>query len=100
MMILLKVSLLLLLLCCAVQLTSAGPQAVESANGVCCFEETRSRIPLRRLKSYYWTNSSCPYTYIVFVTTKKIHRCVKPDNKWVQLYINHIDKKSASDSPK
>ncbi|XP_067292694.1 C-C motif chemokine 22-like [Pseudorasbora parva] len=93
MMTILKISLLFLMLCCAMQLTSAGPLASEAANSKCCSKEISFKIPRRALESYYWTSSSCPLRHIVFVTIHKKHHCVKPDNKWAQLYINHIDKK-------
>ncbi|XP_077067679.1 uncharacterized protein LOC143721277 [Siphateles boraxobius] len=62
------------------------------------FEETRSRIPLKLLKSYYWTSNRCPLRHKVFVTVKQ--HCVNPDNEWVQLYTNHIDKRNASNPTK
>lgn len=44
--------------------------AMESANSVCCFKEANSRIPLKMLKSYYWTSSSCPLRHIVWVSSQ------------------------------
>ncbi|XDV53145.1 hypothetical protein PO909_021727 [Leuciscus waleckii] len=102
MMTVLKTSLLLLLLCCAVQLTSAGTLAEDVANSICCFNVTNIRIPKKQLESYIWTSSSCPLRHIVFVTVRKRQFCMNPENRWAKLYLNHIEnhKKRASNSPK
>ncbi|KAL1247347.1 hypothetical protein QQF64_022723 [Cirrhinus molitorella] len=96
-----KTSLLCLMLCCALQLTtSAGPFAIESAESICCFNTTKIRIPLKRLESYFWTGSSCPLKNIVLVTsppdstTRKLF-CTDPKEKWVQRAITYLDKKHA-----
>ncbi|KAF4094963.1 hypothetical protein G5714_024041 [Onychostoma macrolepis] len=60
-----KTSSLFLMLCGALQLTSANPLAGEMANSRCCINEINVRIPLKRLESYYWTSSSCPLKHIV-----------------------------------
>ncbi|XP_016366884.1 eotaxin-like [Sinocyclocheilus rhinocerous] len=102
-----KTSSLFLMLCCALQLnTSAGTKAIVSVNSICCFNEINVRIPLKRLESYFWTSSSCPFKHIVFVTvpdSKKQKKeeiqknlfCMDPEYKWVQRAINYLDKKHA-----
>ncbi|KAK7121684.1 hypothetical protein R3I93_022690 [Phoxinus phoxinus] len=100
MMTVLKTSLLLLLLCCAVQLTSAGPLADDVAKSICCFNVNNLRIPKKQLDSYFWTSSSCPLRHIVFVTVRKRRFCMNPENIWAKLNLNHIGKKMASNSPK
>uniref|UniRef100_A0A8C2Q302 Chemokine interleukin-8-like domain-containing protein n=1 Tax=Cyprinus carpio TaxID=7962 RepID=A0A8C2Q302_CYPCA len=94
-----KTSLLFLMLCCALQLTSAGTMSDELANSVCCFNES-SRIPLKVLESYFWTSSICPLKFIVFVTIKNKQFCGNPKSAWVKRAMKHIDKKSASNSAK
>ncbi|XP_050958030.1 uncharacterized protein LOC127159183 [Labeo rohita] len=93
-------TLVFLMLCCALQLsTSTGPSANDIANSICCFNKINYRIPLKRLKSYFWTGSSCPLTHIVLVTvprdsTTQKQFCTDPKEKWVQRAINYLDKKN------
>ncbi|XP_016123017.1 C-C motif chemokine 2 [Sinocyclocheilus grahami] len=94
-----KTSLLFLMLCCALQLTSADTMSNDMANSICCFNET-SKIPLNRLESYFWTSRICPLKYTVFVTIMKKQFCGNPENAWVKRAMKHIDKKSASNSAK
>ncbi|XP_051741023.1 monocyte chemotactic protein 1B [Ctenopharyngodon idella] len=101
MMTVLKTAILLLMLCCAVQLsTSAGPLADDLAKSVCCFSVNNVKIPKKKLESYRWTSSSCPLRHIVFETVKKRQFCMNPENSWAKLNKNHIDKKRASKSSK
>ncbi|XP_048015153.1 monocyte chemotactic protein 1B-like [Megalobrama amblycephala] len=99
MMTVLKTAIVLLMLCCAVQLTSAG-LADELAKSICCFSENNMRIPKKKLESYRWTSNICPVRYIVFKTVEKRQFCMNPENSWAKLNKNHIDKKRASKSPK
>ncbi|XP_051547956.1 C-C motif chemokine 22-like [Myxocyprinus asiaticus] len=93
-------SVLFLMLFCALQLISAGPFAVETAQRICCPRVAKVIIPLRKLESYFWTNRSCPIRHIVFITKAKKRFCVIPDNNWVKRAMNHVNKmKSASKSP-
>uniref|UniRef100_A0A673JX12 Eotaxin-like n=1 Tax=Sinocyclocheilus rhinocerous TaxID=307959 RepID=A0A673JX12_9TELE len=93
-----KTSSLFLMLCCALQLnTSAG-----DVNSICCFNEINVRIPLKRLESYFWTSSSCPFKHIyllhihvVLMLLSKNLFCMDPEYKWVQRAINYLDKKHA-----
>ncbi|XP_051545913.1 C-C motif chemokine 22-like [Myxocyprinus asiaticus] len=92
-------SVLFLMMCCALQLTSAGPVALETAQRNCCSEAATFIIPLKQLESYYWTSSSCLTSHIVFITKAK-EICVNPNDKWVKRAINHMNKlNSASKSP-
>ncbi|XP_051975352.1 C-C motif chemokine 22-like [Xyrauchen texanus] len=89
-------SMLFLMLCCALQHTSAGPVAIETAQRNCCSKAATFIIPLTQLVSYYWTSSSCPTRHIVFITkSRKV--CVNPDKDWVKRAINKLN--SASKSP-
>ncbi|KAL1247346.1 hypothetical protein QQF64_022722 [Cirrhinus molitorella] len=96
-----KTSLLFLMLCCALQLsTSAGPFANESAETICCFNTTKVRITLQGLESFFWTGSGCPLKNIVFVSSTRKQFCTDSKEKWVQRAITYLDKKHAQNSTK
>ncbi|XP_051740187.1 monocyte chemotactic protein 1B [Ctenopharyngodon idella] len=86
-------SLLLLLLFCSIQLTSSGPIALE-ALPTCCFEFSDSKIPLKRVVSYYRTSSSCPTQAIVFRTVIGREICVHPTTPWVKDHIAEVNKRT------
>ncbi|XP_043084730.1 monocyte chemotactic protein 1B-like [Puntigrus tetrazona] len=90
-----KTSLLFLIMCGALQLTSADTLSSDMATSTCCFNDT-SKIPLKRITSYFWTSTICPLKFVVFVTIKKKQFCAKPENAWVKRAIKYIDKNSAN----
>uniref|UniRef100_A0A671KW03 Chemokine interleukin-8-like domain-containing protein n=1 Tax=Sinocyclocheilus anshuiensis TaxID=1608454 RepID=A0A671KW03_9TELE len=82
--------------------TFSGTKAIMSVNSICCFNEINIRIPLKRLESYFWTSSSCPFKHIyllhihvVLMLLSKNLFCMDPEYKWVQRAINYLDKKHA-----
>uniref|UniRef100_A0A671SX39 Chemokine interleukin-8-like domain-containing protein n=1 Tax=Sinocyclocheilus anshuiensis TaxID=1608454 RepID=A0A671SX39_9TELE len=65
------------------------------ANSICCFNETSKiplkQMPLKRLESYFWTSSSCPFKHIKKEEIQKNLFCMDPDYKWVQRAIKYLD---------
>ncbi|KAI4886684.1 hypothetical protein NFI96_027634 [Prochilodus magdalenae] len=74
--------LMVLLLCTSLQLASSGPASIDN-NQDCCFKLTQMKIPLARIKSYWWTSSSCYIKAVVFQTEVRGNLCVDPAASWV-----------------
>ncbi|KAA0724545.1 C-C motif chemokine 22 CC chemokine STCP-1 MDC(1-69) [Triplophysa tibetana] len=92
-------TLLFLVIFCCLQLTTSAPVASELAKSNCCFEFSNAQIPLRRVKSYYWTSDSCLKRAIVFQTDKK-KICVDPDTTWVSSHMAKVDTRAPRVTPK
>ncbi|XP_065147672.1 C-C motif chemokine 2-like isoform X2 [Paramisgurnus dabryanus] len=84
-------ALMFLVIFCSLQLTSSAPEASNAAKSKCCVKFSNAMIPLRLVKSYYRTDSSCPKPAIVFQTDKRVV-CVDPETSWVSNHIAKIDK--------
>ncbi|KAI4885140.1 hypothetical protein NFI96_014740, partial [Prochilodus magdalenae] len=57
----------------------------------CCFDFTKVKIPLRRIKSYTNTSSACPLRAVVFHTVAGRNWCVDPDTPWVRDYMRKLN---------
>ncbi|XP_056106735.1 C-C motif chemokine 22-like [Rhinichthys klamathensis goyatoka] len=88
------VFLLVLVLFCSVPMTSSAPLAANVAN--CCMEFSNVKIPVRLVKSYYWTSSSCARPAIVFQTFAGKEFCIDPETTWVNGHADKVDKRTTS----
>ncbi|XP_070788050.1 C-C motif chemokine 5-like [Pituophis catenifer annectens] len=75
----------------AVEGPSAAPEPtqprdrnVDPGPNSCCFDFVRRPIPLKNLKSFYYTNGRCSKSAVVFVTKRDLERCANPSEQWVQ----------------
>ncbi|XP_036423681.1 C-C motif chemokine 13-like [Colossoma macropomum] len=87
-------SAVLLLLLCSLQLVYSGTSSTDN-NSDCCIKLSMIKIPLRRIKSYWWTNSDCPKKAVVFQTVKAKF-CVDPTASWVADHLKTLDKRQNS----
>ncbi|XP_065148344.1 uncharacterized protein [Paramisgurnus dabryanus] len=90
-------ALMVLVIFCSLQLTLSAPVALD--NSICCFKFSNAQIPLKLVKSYYWTDSSCPKPAIVFETDKR-RICVDPKTSWVSNHITEVDNSAAKTQSK
>ncbi|XP_073724674.1 C-C motif chemokine 4-like isoform X5 [Misgurnus anguillicaudatus] len=81
-------ALMFLVIFCSLQLTSSAPVALDKST--CCFKFRNAQIPLKLVKSYYWTDSSCSKPAIVFETNRR-KICVNPETSWVSGHITKLD---------
>ncbi|XP_073724398.1 C-C motif chemokine 3-like [Misgurnus anguillicaudatus] len=89
-------ALMFLVIFCSLQLTSSGEIKVPNkAKTICCFKFRNAQIPLKLVKSYYWTDSSCSKPAIVFETDKR-KICVDPETSWVSKHIAKVDMKTTT----
>ncbi|XP_065147674.1 C-C motif chemokine 2-like isoform X4 [Paramisgurnus dabryanus] len=88
-------ALMFLVIFCSLQLTSSAPEASNAAKSKCCVKFSNAMIPLRLVKSYYRTDSSCPKPAIVFETDKRLI-CVDPETSWVNHHIAKVDMKTST----
>ncbi|XP_058623804.1 C-C motif chemokine 22-like [Onychostoma macrolepis] len=88
------ISVLFLVIFCSVQMTSSAVISIDSAQSKCCVEFTDLKIPVKMVKSYYWTSSSCPRRAIVFLTKSGREFCVDPETVWVSGHIDKVDKRT------
>ncbi|XP_067236120.1 C-C motif chemokine 2-like [Chanodichthys erythropterus] len=79
--------LLVLVIFCSLQMTS-------NANAKCCMEFTDVKIPVKQVKSYYWTSSDCPRRAIVFHTIKGKDICVDAETPWVSGHVAIVDQRT------
>ncbi|XP_065147682.1 C-C motif chemokine 3-like 1 [Paramisgurnus dabryanus] len=86
-------ALMFLVIFCSLQLTTSAPIASDVAKSTCCAKFSNAQIPLKLVKSYYWTASSCSKPAIVFLT-KKRKICVDPETSWVSGHINEVDNRT------
>ncbi|KAK7121679.1 hypothetical protein R3I93_022685 [Phoxinus phoxinus] len=84
--------LLVLVLFCSVPMTSSANIAFNV--GKCCFEFSKVKIPVKLVKSYYWTSSECPRRAIVFQTIAGREFCVDPETTWVNGHVAKVDKRT------
>ncbi|XP_060537609.1 C-C motif chemokine 5-like [Pantherophis guttatus] len=59
-------------------------QNVDPGPNSCCFDFVRRPIPLKLLKSFYYTSGRCSKAAVVFVTKKDVKMCADPSEQWVQ----------------
>ncbi|XP_048015350.1 monocyte chemotactic protein 1B-like [Megalobrama amblycephala] len=85
--------LLVLVIFCSLQMTSSATSAFDAAYVKCCMEFTKVKIPVRQVKSYYWTTSDCPRRAVVFQTIKGREICVDPETLWVNSHVAIVDKR-------
>ncbi|XP_051740288.1 cytolytic toxin-alpha-like [Ctenopharyngodon idella] len=85
--------LLVLVLFCSLQMTSSAPLQVNVAEN-CCIEFSKVKIPVRQVKSYYWT-SKCKQA-IVFQMISGREICVDPETTWASGYVAIVDKRTTS----
>ncbi|KAK7117409.1 hypothetical protein R3I94_022848 [Phoxinus phoxinus] len=88
--------LLVLVLFCSVPMTSSAPSAIEAGRSNCCMEFNNVKIPVKLVKSYYWTSSACPRRAIVFQTIAGRKFCVDPETTWVNGHVDKVDKRTTS----
>nr|XP_055049070.1 C-C motif chemokine 13-like [Misgurnus anguillicaudatus] len=88
-------ALMFLVIFCSLQLTSSAPEAPNKAKSICCFKFSNAQIPLKLVKSFYRTDSSCPKPAIVFETDKR-KICVDPKTSWVSKHIAKVDMKTTT----
>ncbi|XP_073724673.1 C-C motif chemokine 3-like 1 isoform X3 [Misgurnus anguillicaudatus] len=86
-------ALMFLVIFCSLQLTSSAPVALDKST--CCFKFRNAQIPLKLVKSYYWTDSSCSKPAIVFKTDKR-EICVDPETSWVSKHIAKVNMKTST----
>ncbi|XP_065147676.2 uncharacterized protein [Paramisgurnus dabryanus] len=86
-------ALMFLVIFCSLQLTTSAPISSDLAKSTCCAKFSNAKIPLKRVKSYYRTASSCSKPAIVFETDKRII-CVDPETSWVSGHINEVDNRT------
>ncbi|KAK7121680.1 hypothetical protein R3I93_022686 [Phoxinus phoxinus] len=84
--------LLVLVLFCSVPMTSSAPLAGNVGN--CCMEFSKVKIPVKVVKSYYWTSSACPRRAIVFQTIAGKEICVDRETTWVNGHVAKVDKRT------
>ncbi|XP_064533744.1 C-C motif chemokine 5-like [Pseudopipra pipra] len=64
--------------------------------GPCCTEFITRPLPLRLVKSYEHTGSSCSQPAVIFTTIKDKLVCANPDEKWVQDMVTQLKHKEGS----
>ncbi|KAK7117412.1 hypothetical protein R3I94_022851 [Phoxinus phoxinus] len=84
--------LLVLVLFCSVPMTSSASIVFNVEK--CCMEFSKVKIPVKRVKSYYWTRSECHRQAIVFQTIAGKEICVDPETRWVNNHVANVDKKT------
>ncbi|RXN21907.1 monocyte chemotactic 1B-like protein [Labeo rohita] len=67
---------------------------LEAARATCCVEFTNVKIPVKLVRSYYWTSSNCPTRAIVFKIVSGREICVDPETTWVSGHIDKVDKRT------
>ncbi|XP_065129663.2 C-C motif chemokine 4-like [Paramisgurnus dabryanus] len=88
-------ALMFLVIFCSLQLTTSAPVAPGLAKSICCVKFSNAQIPLKLVKSYYKTDSSCSKPAIVFQTDKRLI-CVDPETSWVSNHIAKVDMKTST----
>nr|XP_055048857.1 C-C motif chemokine 4-like isoform X1 [Misgurnus anguillicaudatus] len=88
-------ALMFLVIFCSLQLTTSAPVSSVLEKTTCCFKFSNAVIPLKLVKSYYRTASSCSKPAIVFKTDKR-EICVDPETSWVSKHIAKVDMKTST----
>nr|XP_055049071.1 C-C motif chemokine 4-like [Misgurnus anguillicaudatus] len=86
-------ALMFLVIFCSLQLTLSAPIASDLAKTTCCYKFSNAVIPLKLVKSYYRTDSSCSKPAIVFETDRR-RICVDPETSWVSGHITKVDNRT------
>uniref|UniRef100_A0A8D2IT75 C-C motif chemokine n=1 Tax=Varanus komodoensis TaxID=61221 RepID=A0A8D2IT75_VARKO len=82
-------ALALLLLAAAACPQSQG-QHSKSDPSFCCFEFITKEIPLRKLRSYEFTNFQCAKSAVVLILKNNQRRCADPQATWVKRRLQHL----------
>nr|XP_055048856.1 C-C motif chemokine 2-like [Misgurnus anguillicaudatus] len=85
--------LLFLVIFCSLPLHASFSHILSKST--CCSDFFNDPIPLKRVKLYYRTGSSCSKPAIVFETDQK-KICVDPQANWVKHHISEIDKRTTT----
>ncbi|KAK9952148.1 hypothetical protein ABG768_018004 [Culter alburnus] len=86
--------LLVLVIFCSLQMTSRATIAIDAENSKCCMEFMDVKIPVRLVKSYYWTTSDCPRRAVVFQMISGKEICVDPETTWLSGHVAKVDKRT------
>ncbi|XP_067292760.1 monocyte chemotactic protein 1B-like [Pseudorasbora parva] len=86
--------LLVLVLFCSLPMTSGATDAINAANARCCGGLTTVKVPVKLVKSFYWTSTSCPRRAIVFQMNSGREICVNPEATWVKGHVAKVDKRT------
>ncbi|XP_044312116.1 C-C motif chemokine 8-like [Varanus komodoensis] len=70
---------------------AACPQSQGQHNpSFCCFEFITKEIPLRKLRSYEFTNFQCAKSAVVLILKNNQRRCADPQATWVKRRLQHL----------
>ncbi|XP_067292761.1 regakine-1-like [Pseudorasbora parva] len=86
--------LLVVVLFCSLPMTSGATDAIIAAQSMCCGVFTTVKVPVKLVKSYYWTSSSCAIRAIVFQMNSGREICVNPEATWVNGHVAKVDKRT------
>ncbi|XP_024407262.1 C-C motif chemokine 22 [Desmodus rotundus] len=81
----------LILLAMVLQATEAGPYGANVEDSICCRNYIRYPVPLRVIKSYYWTSNSCRRPGLVLLTIKDREICSDPGSPWVKKILQRLN---------
>ncbi|XP_051740303.1 monocyte chemotactic protein 1B isoform X8 [Ctenopharyngodon idella] len=90
--------LLVLVLFCSLQMTSSATGAIDAANSKCCMEFINVKIPVRQVKSYYWTSKCKQAIVFHMISGKEI--CVDPETTWASGHVAKVDQRTTSATAK
>ncbi|XP_027718318.1 C-C motif chemokine 4 homolog [Vombatus ursinus] len=84
-------------------LVTSGPQGSFSSSLVdskptCCFNFLKRNLPHYLIKSYSITSRSCSYNAVMFTLKKGKIYCAHLEDKWVQDYLNKMNKMNSRGS--
>ncbi|XP_014342903.1 C-C motif chemokine 3-like [Latimeria chalumnae] len=56
----------------------------------CCFSYQTQQIPMRAIRDFFYTSSTCSKPGLVFITRKGRQACVNPEDRWVKDYLKYL----------